>query len=449
MKQLLIAFVLCTALLAPAVLAEPLEVSITPGSQTVAPNTTAMYRLEVKNNQPLLDTFYVSYTGERLGWLMTRKTLLKVGPGATVNMNVSLYPKAEGAYTYQIALESQANSSVEATGELTLNVLVPRAVQVSAFDVEKAGSELEVLLELDSEEKEQAELLLTLKNAAGQTVQTLPSTEEVFGRTAITKRIPLTEMVPGEYSIEALVEGGAFSKNFSIPAIHDVSQEVQRSANPLYEEITIVVTNNGNVVENSFEVTQEIPQGDFITGFLTPPEDCQKIDKTTVCLFVVPKLRPGESERIIYRMDFWPSYAKVAAAIIILIILSLLYWLKFTKPQIKKVFRRTKGSHSVVLEIKGPPLRKLRNVVVRDWVSPLAKVLHEEFTHLKPVLRKSDAGTELIWRLGDIAAREERVISYKIKSLVEGQLKMPRAYMRYRDSKDNKLKVYSRPILIH
>ena len=449
MKRLLIAFILGTVLFIPLVLAEPLEISIHPQSQTVQPNTTAVYRLEVKNNQPVLDTFYITYRGDYLSFLMPGKPLLKVGPGATASTDISFYPKAEGTYTYKVTLESQSNSSLSATADLILDVVVPRAVQVTAFDVDKRGAELEIFLELNSQEKEQTEILILLKNAAGQPVREISYTEDVFGRETLVKNVSLADIPPGKYSIEVLVEGKVFSQDFSIPAIHDVSQHIDKVVSPLYEEVTVTVTNKGNVVEYDYKVIQKIPQGDFITGFVTAPEVCHEGGGVTTCQFNIPQIGPGETKTVVYRFEFWPSYAKVAAAVIVLVFLGLLYLLHFTKPKIKKRFSRKSGDVcSVILEIKGPPLKKLKNVVVRDWVSPLAKVLQEEFTHLRPVLRKSDAGTELIWRLGDIAAREERIISYRIKSLVEGHLKMPRACMRYRDTKDNRIRVYSRPLLI-
>ena len=79
---------------------------------------------------------------------------------------------------------------------------------------------------------------------------------------------------------------------------------------------------------------------------------------------------------------------------------------------------------------------------MRDFVSPLAKVARE-FEHTKPIIKKSEAGTELIWKIGKMKPREVRVLSYKIKNLVEGNLKMPKAYVRFRDNNGNRVRIYS------
>ena len=85
---------------------------------------------------------------------------------------------------------------------------------------------------------------------------------------------------------------------------------------------------------------------------------------------------------------------------------------------------------------------------MRDWISPLARVMHEEIKAMKPIIRKSEAGTELIWKLGDIKPKEIRLLNYKIKTFVEGSLKMPRAYMRFITEKGKRAKVYSRSLVV-
>ena len=119
------------------------------------------------------------------------------------------------------------------------------------------------------------------------------------------------------------------------------------------------------------------------------------------------------------------------------------------KPKLRKKHMRKGGNtHSIILELKNPFYHKLRNVMVRDWVSPLASVMHEEISSTKPVIRKSEAGTELVWRLGNMLPREERILNYKIKTLIQGSLKMPRAYARFDTDKGKKFKIYSKPLIV-
>jgi hypothetical protein len=63
-------------------------------------------------------------------------------------------------------------------------------------------------------------------------------------------------------------------------------------------------------------------------------------------------------------------------------------------------------------------------------------------------VREGETGTELIWRLGDIKPRSEIYLTYRIRPLIEAQLKMPRAYLTYRTEDDRKIKVFSKQILL-
>jgi hypothetical protein len=89
-----------------------------------------------------------------------------------------------------------------------------------------------------------------------------------------------------------------------------------------------------------------------------------------------------------------------------------------------------------------------KNVIVRDWVSPLATVIMEEFEAVRPVVKRSDAGTELVWSLGDMKPREERLLSYKIRPVVYGNLKLARASMRYKNRKGERKRIHSNPVFI-
>ena len=64
------------------------------------------------------------------------------------------------------------------------------------------------------------------------------------------------------------------------------------------------------------------------------------------------------------------------------------------------------------------------------------------------MIRKTEEGTELIWKIGDMKAKEHRILSYKIKPLVGGQVKLPKAYMKYSTSDEKRYKLFSRQLTI-
>ena len=86
-------------------------------------------------------------------------------------------------------------------------------------------------------------------------------------------------------------------------------------------------------------------------------------------------------------------------------------------------------------------------MIVKDRITPLAKV-DEDFEGPKPVVLKSESGTELIWRLGSINPRSDSVLlTYKVNPIIEAKLKMPRAYLAYRNDDDKKFRVFSKPLV--
>jgi len=73
--------------------------------------------------------------------------------------------------------------------------------------------------------------------------------------------------------------------------------------------------------------------------------------------------------------------------------------IKMSKPGIRKHYvKKRTNDHLIVLEIRGSLSRSLKNVMVKDRISPLARV-DEKFDGPRPVIRVSESGTELIWRL--------------------------------------------------
>jgi len=91
----------------------------------------------------------------------------------------------------------------------------------------------------------------------------------------------------------------------------------------------------------------------------------------------------------------------------------------------------TKGNEvSISLSIKNRR-RQMSKVIVRDVVPHYFSVI-SSFATVKPLIRKIAEGTELIWRIGDMKAHEERVLQYKIKAIKDfvGKVRLPSAHMR-------------------
>ncbi|UCD07247.1 MAG: hypothetical protein JSW41_05490, partial [Candidatus Aenigmatarchaeota archaeon] len=255
----------------------------------------------------------------------------------------------------------------------------------------------------------------------------------------------------GTYSVEVRVTGTKLSDilEFEIEPVHDIVEVVKRISTPLYEDVIITIENKGNVIEKDYKTYQTLPNNDLITGMVTEPIDCEVEGENKICGYLVEELTPGSSAMITYRLNYWVIYGEYALIVLIIIAIITFSFIRVTSPTIaKRHAKKGEDKHSIILEIKNPFMHHLRNVIVRDWVSPLARVLHEEFEMLMPVVRRSEAGTELIWKLGDMRPKETRIITYKIKTLVQGSLRMPKSYMRFSSDRGKKTRIFSKQLIV-
>jgi len=328
----------------------------------------------------------------------------------------------------------------------TMGVVNP--VEIKSLFFSNTPSELNIYLTLSSIRPNQADVVFSILNEKDNVIKTKTASVDVDGDELIVKTIPLDDVMAGHYSIVVGIGGTNIenSKEFSIETIKDVQKTTAIEEGVFGKLITVTVTNNGNVMEYDYQIYEE---ASGVTGLVIRPNECYDAGgEKTACASSISTLSPGETVTIKYSIQFWPTYAAWVVVIVVILALLGFSFMKVTAPKIKKRHISSKsGVHTVALEIKNPK-KNLTNVIVRDWVSPLAKVVQKEAKSLRPIIRRTEAGTELIWKLGDFIGKEERVITYKLKSMVEGELKMPRAYLRFRDDSGRGSRVFSKGVVI-
>lgn len=126
----------------------------------------------------------------------------------------------------------------------------------------------------------------------------------------------------------------------------------------------------------------------------------------------------------------------------------------FYTPKIIKKHRHrgpiTKEKEILVsLEVKNRTIHEVKEVLIRDIVLSIAKVV-EKFDTLKPMMRQTSVGTELRWKIDSLKPGEERLITYRIKPIVETaqSLDLPKAHARYMDRKKIKRIIASKSVLV-
>ncbi len=104
---------------------------------------------------------------------------------------------------------------------------------------------------------------------------------------------------------------------------------------------------------------------------------------------------------------------------------------------------------TISLHVKNKSRKILDSVIVKDFVPAIATVI-KEFDTLTPSITRKATGTELTWQVKDVRPKEERVLTYKIKPVIEilGDLKLPKAHLLYETKKGKKRKTLSKTITI-
>src|SRR3989344_2006448 len=161
-------------------------------------------------------------------------------------------------------------------------------------------------------------------------------------------------------------------------------------------------------------------------------------------------IEPGKAEDNIYNWEIdlkakeskeiiiTTSYRAPLAYLILAILLVYLFY-RFVKKQVsvtKKVLTIKTDSGiadmkvMLVIKNKGSAIKNLRLV---DYIPAMIKS-PEHYATVKPVnVKKTSRGLMLDWTIGDLLRREERVISYRIKTNVKviGKMNIPRAFASY------------------
>ena len=267
----------------------------------------------------------------------------------------------------------------------------------------------------------------TVRGPDGRFLKEVSATRMNDGVKKYAEAVELGQLAPGTYAVIASAEGRSTEDRFIVGSEQRLSVVKETIPSPLFDQVTVTVTNAGNAPA-SYELEGVAGPGDAITGQAFASAACSG----QACSRAIT-VGPGETEVVRYNVAHGVPF-QAAAGLLVLAAAGGAGWMHSNRPRIRKqVVRHNAERHSVILEVRNPR-RHTENVVVRDIVSPLAHVL-QEFEAVKPVVNRTDSGTELVWKLGGMKPRETRMLSYKVKPLVADPVRLGKARMHYQDKK--------------
>lgn len=368
------------------------------------------------------DWFSIAVIGTYNSWVAVGAQNLFVPSGSSASSNILVTPVADAypnKYEYSLIV-SRASDNSRVEKKVYVNVLQSSSVIISESSLScgecMPGESVTVsvaLKNIGSRPLANMKLVFTMGDRTkAMTVSSL-NFGAVKSFSTDFSLDPLT--VPGDYRIEAklMQDTSVLAQKalpFKVPSVSNIKTAKNVSSSIFGNYITLVSMNYGNAPK-----TAEI-KSDVLSAWYSLYSGPAPSSVSGSAYAWKVSFAPAESLTIAYSEIFWP----VPLLLVALVFIGAYYYISATALLIRKRIMRghvvSEGREvSVSLDVKSG-LRPIDNVVVRDFVPREFSVL-ERFETIKPVIRKTESGTELVWRLGRMKSSEERVLHYRMKAV--------------------------------
>ena len=425
----------------------------------------------IENQQSIKDKFSISIWPPYWGGISVKAEKYLVEISKNSNQTIKIYfdiaVNADEIYSpFNLSVRSLNDESISDFETLKLTVIRKDPIYISDIKLDKytldPQEELKIdihITNLDEDVYEQATLETNIKKD-GITVyrfddllKNLPGkdTQKIEHLYTFDKYAE-----PGVYSVEATLKDilnriiGSKNINLRLNAISNITHRKVVSYGLMLQTITIKVKNEGNVPSTSFYVTEEIPS--FMRHLFYPiGHYTSEVAQDRIFYhWLIPDLIPREERIIKYQINLW----NVWIIILVVIVCTIFAFRYVYGPKIVKKFTHfgaisTEKEITISLDVRNRSRHDIKDVIVKDFVPSIVKVVGK-FGTVKPSLKKTEIGTELTWKFKSLGPKEERVLTYAIKPVVEimGTLKLPHARIRYVDKKKVRKTIASKRIVI-
>jgi len=456
---------------------KPIE--IVPSSTNVILTTGEVetVTLNIKNNQPFDDTFTVSVFPSYLAGVSASLEKTMVSIGSNSEKNIELYFSApldteQFMSAFTVTVKSLANTSIEETTKILLQTKRKSPVYISDIKLNKYALNPEEKLiidvkvtNVDKKASEENYMLKTEIKKGNLTLQRFDDlVESIPARTTITKENSYVigkYAEPGVYLINSYLKNSlntvvaSKSTTFKVNAIYKLPTDYTKKTTKigfLTLTTTIVIKNEGNIESPSFFVTETLPsvaRDLFISSI--QPTYVNESNGRVIYSWLVPSLKPGQSIAIIYQINLLGVWV-----VILIIALAIYFVFEYSfRPTIVKSHKHfgpitREREIPIVLELKNKSRKEIKNIVVKDTVPAILRVVNK-FQTVKPKIKKIKTGVELVWRFSSLKPREERILSYNVKPIIDivGSIKLPKAEITYTDKNKKRKVAHSKRLIVN
>lgn len=461
MNRLLVStFGIAFLIIVSTALANGVDVSLSSKSIVGYTTETQTVDVTVRNTEDKTDTFTLSLFPTQFEKVTAslESFLLTLAPNEEKTSKLHLTVAIDAdliSPVFTVTAKSTSDESISDSENLILIIQRQTPVYIPDLSLEKytlnPGEEVDILTKifnLDETISGKYFLKITVKKGTN-VVKTFEDNLDSIGAKSsvnIAKSFNLDKYAaPGSYVVDVELRDTnnqlRYSKsiNFNVNTVTQPPTEYTKKSTSytiLFSSVSIKVKNEGNVHLSAFAVTESVPK--FVQSLFDPdiePVIADSSANRVVYTWTVPALSPGGQYTIGYKIAIWRIWATLG--VIVGIGYGAYRWL--SKPRIGKSVRHegeiTRGKEILVLlEVKNRALHEIKDVEIVDVVPQIARVV-DRFDTLRPKAKRVTDGTELRWNIGSMRSGEERVVTYRIRPVVDivGHLNLPVAQMVFLD----------------
>jgi hypothetical protein len=441
---LIVAVALCTA-----VFAQDFAVEFSPGQQTIGENDRAEYKVTVFHDFKTIEFFEI-YSPEVL-WDLRTKDALQIKPNTPFETTLWIQPLNinPGLYGVPIHVKRTGTNQVkkallymEVTGPPAAHTYLPAVrgtVEIPAFVDPR--NEIIITAQLENQNRRNlSELKVKVRSdVINQDFETslgpLERKTVRFAARVDTRTPPRSDTLQVTIVATEKDRGYQFDLppvDYQVASYGQLSPSVEVVKSFLRRVRIITLANDANVlIEEPFAYPMPWYQRIF-----TKSDPKARVENGSLVWDM--QINVGNSREIRLTTNYRPLAIIITLAIIVYIA-----YLIFRSPLVVKksahVLSTREGGISelkILLELKNRTSKPLRSATIIDLVPRIAELTKEyDIGTLTPVnvTRHERKGTILRYTVGDIMPREERVISYTIKSSLSiiGGVSLPEAVSRF------------------
>ncbi len=449
---------------------EPFSLKVLTEKQSVYVGNSADYVLAVTND--LKDTKEVQLvpTISYNSWFATQEnSTITVGPNETKNIPIRIVPP-QGTSSGNLAITvsvCEVRSNICSDTFINIQVIDKSQLKILSFASEKP----------EYATGDSAEFQFRLENLGESNIVTYKLQIDAFdedGNTVSNRTVDLDKIAPhslyprdgfasavlvfdsiGQYDVFAKIidsTGGVVQTEMSeitITLPPKVQTEIINTAivPGIFVEKTTFSVQNKNSKQNSVEVEYPISISRMIYSFSEEPEIVSFTGGKTFLWTcdLAPQGDAGDSCEITITANYWIIYLLV----LVLILLSVYVYLEAEKPRIRKAHIDKGEIHSIHIHVKNNSSKPLEDFTVRDTVPSILSV-SGDFTVKPTTMKKKHDAVEITWNLGKLKGKEERILTYNAKPVVEveGGISLPPVEITAVTSRGRKEKVRSKSIVM-